>query len=109
MKYSIIMDLTSDTIDELVCAIDKAVDTACDNAYGDKAAYEGGTFAKSTADLIAVTTIAADVKNWLLSNNPPSGYGLVALSYMLFELRACLKAFNVNFDYKEVFSLERSY
>jgi hypothetical protein len=105
------MNLKMVTIQELIGIINDAVDKACNKAYGgdDKAAYEGGTFAKSTADLIAVTNTANDIKNWLLSNNPPSGYGLVALSHMLFELRAQLKEFHINFNYKEVFSLERSY
>jgi hypothetical protein len=101
------MELKMVTVKELIGLIDDAIDTACKKTYKGDKAYEG-SFAESTADLIAVTTIAADVKNWLLSN-PPSGYGLVGLNYMLYELKMRLKAVNINFNYKEVFSLERSY
>ena len=111
MKYSIIMDLKPETVNELITIINDAVDTACGKAYGDDKTYGEvrGTVAEPTANLIVVTSMAADIKNWLLSNNKPSGYGLAALSYMLFELKARLKMFNVKFNYKEVFSLERSY
>jgi hypothetical protein len=95
MRYSIIMDLKMVTVNELIGIIDDAVSEA---------------YSKTSEEisLLLITSLAADIKNWLISINRPKENGLIALSYMLSELKARLMSVNVEFNYKEVFSLDRS-